>query len=35
MKILRAADPEGEAKIPPARLVDFSKRLPGPVIPVD
>lgn len=31
----RAAEPDGEAKIPPARLVDSPNRLPGPVVPSD
>ena len=26
----RAAEPEGDANMPPARLVDLSNRLPGP-----
>lgn len=30
MKIRREADPEGEANIPPARLVGLLNRLPGP-----
>jgi len=34
-KMRRAAEPDGEAKIPPARLVDSPNRLPGPVIPWD
>jgi hypothetical protein len=34
-KTRRDAEPEGEAKMPPARLVAFSKRGPGPYAVVD